>query len=453
MRLFTVLAAGMTAMLGTGWSNAGELPLKTFAAAIAAAKWNPTEPGSFCFVQATDLHVNDTGPLKMERKRKYEGRNFVDDINRLEPKPKFLIVTGDTVSDTFRDPSSWANAEKGFQNAKDLIFSRLAIPYHIILGNNDCSPEAFHKVWPDAPMHWSFDCEGIHFIGLYGYNIWKPENSNHAGILLDKKQLDWLESDVAAAAKHKTVVLFTHEPLQDPDCHLIRGQLAPMIEGFEGEVWNIAGHNHMNCANSFMLGGKLVRALQTITPVGSWRPSKGAYRIILVREGKIVASVLRWITKDGEPLYFESDTRPENLPLTQTNSNVFGKNLLLKVDVGSEDKPLRIESERVEDRISNLRIRKGGSTAYKIPLGVVKGEVQEIALLAAVDTTDAVIELSQDGRKWMPAGKANVKKAGAAGTILSFDFTPEPDAVNVYVKIKTRDKEAKLYGIALLRKL
>jgi predicted MPP superfamily phosphohydrolase len=114
--VFTVLAAGMTAVLGMASSNAGDVPLKTFEAAIEAAKWNPMGSGSFYFVQATDLHLNDIGPLKIDRKmeRKYEGRNFADDINRLEPKPKFLVVTGDTVSDTTRDPSSWVKPERGF---------------------------------------------------------------------------------------------------------------------------------------------------------------------------------------------------------------------------------------------------------------------------------------------------------------------------------------------------
>jgi hypothetical protein len=450
MRSFTALTAGMATVLCLVLNGTDAAPLKTFAEAIEAAQWNPAGPASFCFVQATDLHVNDTGPLKMENK--FAGANFADDINRLVPRPKFLAITGDTVSDTFRSPSSWAKAEQGFRDAKERIFARLAIPYHIILGNNGCSPEAFHKVWPDAPVRWSFDCEGIHFVGLYGYNLWQPENSNHAGIVLDPEQLDWLKGDLAAAAKSKTLVLFTHEPLQDADCHLIRGQLAPLIAGFAGEVWNIAGHNHMNATNAFMLGEKTVRILQTTSPIGNWRPDKGVYRIIYATDGKLVASSLRWITKDGDPVGFEPAQGAESVSPSLTNDDVLGKDLLLKVAVGAGDKPLRIESKMVEDRISNLRIRKGGSVTYRIPLGGAKAEIGQIALLAEADTMDAAIELSQDGQTWMPVSEVNVKKAGWAGTILSFGFEPKPDAADIFIRMKTGEKEAKLYGLALMKR-
>ncbi len=431
------------AAIFSGVALAAEPSLKTFEEAAAAAGWEATSPGSFYFVQATDLHVNDTGPLVMENK--YEGKSFVDDINTLSPQPRFLAVTGDTVSDTFRSPSSWPKAEKGFQAAKDRLFAKLAVPYHLVLGNNGCSPEAFHKVWPELPTHWSFDCEGIHFVGLYGYALWKPENSNHAGALLDQEQLEWLKKDVAAAAQSKTLVIFTHEPLQDPDCHLLRAQLAPLVGGFSGDVWNIAGHNHMNSCDAFNLAGKTVRVLQTTSPVGAWKPGKGAYRIVFASAGRIVGTALRWGDKSGEPVGFEKDRRPEEIRMVKTIDDVFGSAALRTVMVGAEDKPMRVASDKVEDRISNLRITKGGAVVYKIPLDGLGGKTRQIAILAPPAT---LVELSDDGNAWRPVElrKSDLKDA------LVCEVPPELAAIQfLYIKMKApAEKEVRLYGIGLL---
>jgi len=94
--------------------------------------------------------------------------------------------------------------------------------------------------------------------------------------------------------------------LKDPDSHRIRRQLAPVLGAFPGEIWNIAGHNHGNAECVVRIGGKPVRVVETITPVGAWTPDKGAYRLFFVSDGRIVGTGLRWLTQNGEPLRFEA---------------------------------------------------------------------------------------------------------------------------------------------------
>lgn len=411
----------------------------SFSEAAGEAGWSSDAPDGFCFVQATDLHANDRGPLKMADK--YKGRNFADDIRNLLPKPAFVAITGDLVSDTFRSPSSWPRAEEGFRLVQERILSRLDMPCHIIMGNNGCSPEAFHKVWTERPAYWSFEHRSVCFIGLYGYNLWQPANGNHAGIVLDGEQRAWLEKRVAAS-RARSLVLFTHEPLQDADCHLIRKQLAPVLAKFAGEIWNIAGHNHRNAADSFALGGKTVRVLQTSTPVGDWKPDKGVYRIVFASGGRIVGTALRWLTKEGEPLGFTDSRKLGDLPPCRTVEEALCADASRVVMVGDGDKALRTESVRVEDRLSNLRLFREGSVTYSLTPGAADGPVRHITLFAG---NHAAVAFSQDGKGWenaeasvLPGGFARVSPGGAAaGERLFMRVAAQPGG------------EVRLYGFAI----
>ncbi|MDD4872401.1 MAG: hypothetical protein PHR77_17760, partial [Kiritimatiellae bacterium] len=120
-------------------------------------------------------------------------------------------------------------------------------------------------------------------------------------------------------------------------------------------------------------------------------------------------------------------------------------NALCKIMVGDRDDAMRIESVKVEDRLSNLRIMKGGFATYKIPLKTGCEDVRHIAMIARSNT---MVELSQNGQTWTTAEKS-VSKGG----VMLFDFTPNPQAGdNLFLKVKAPDNnETRLYGFALLR--
>jgi hypothetical protein len=328
---------------------------------------------------------------------------------------------------------------------RDLIVSRLTVPCHMIIGNNDCSPEAYHAVWPDRPVYWSFARQGVHFVGLHGYNTWKPENSNHAGILLDEAQRAWLKRDLEAAAGAKTLVLFTHEALKDPDCHRIRKQLAPLLAAFPGEIWNIAGHNHGNAECGIRLGGKPVRVVETTTPVGAWTPDKGAYRLVFVSDGRVVGSGLRWLTKEGAPLRFEAlapDRKVGERPLIETTLAEGAHRVFM---VGEEELPLRLDTAGVTDRVSNFQFRKGAALTYRVPLALRGKDAARLRLACGAKVS---VTLSADGTVWHPASE----QARAAGCVTFGVPEPLRASRNLDVRIQAPpDQGALLYGMAVLR--
>lgn len=415
-----------------------------FAAMIREIGWQPDALNSFFFLHATDLHATEltSGALKMPKK--FEGRNFVDDMNQLRPTPSFVALTGDLIAAITRNPNTWPKAEAGFRRLNDLIVSRFKMPCHMIIGNNDCSHEAYRKVWPKRPVYWSFDQQGVHFVGLHGYHLWQPENTNHAGILLDDQQLAWLKRDLSAAAKSQTCVLFTHEPLKDADCHRIRRQLAPIVQEFPGEIWNIAGHNHGNAENRIHIGNKAIRVLETTTPVGVWTPDKGAYRMVFVSNGRVMGMGLRWLTKDGEPLHFEAMAPGRRVPEMTLVEEALAKEALCVLMVGEEDLPLRQEISEVTDRLSNLEFRKGATITYRVPLALRGQNATRIRLACSPALN---IACSAEGTTWQKA--EDITQTSGVVTVRIPVALRQAAMLNVRIET-SEGKSGRLYGFAFL---
>ena len=435
------LAAGAGLFCRPARGGSSEVELDAVAKAVG---WDAQAPGSFYFLHVTDLHASEltSGALKMPDK--FGGRNFADDMNLLRPAPAFTAVTGDLIARTTRSPATWPQAEVGFRRVEEKIVSRLTMPCHMIIGNNDCSPEAFHKVWPDRPVYWSFDQQGVHFAGLHGYNCWTPENGNHAGILLDDEQLAWLAKDIAAV-KTPTLVLFTHEPLCDPDCHRIRKQLAPILAKYAGEMWNIAGHNHANVTRTVKIGTKPVHVLETITPVGSWTPDKGAYRLIFVSDGRVAGSALRWLTKDGDPLRFDVDDNYRTDTVSVTCEENLRENAVRTFMVGEEDVAIRQDVTQVTDRVSNFRFTDGRGLVYRIPLEDWGKRVRRLGVAGQAATL--AIAFSTDGQNWQQSGKIE-SQAGIACCDIPSDLVA---GECLYLRLAAVEGQSQqVYGIALL---
>lgn len=352
--------------------------------------------GKSYFIQSTDIHINDRGPLKMLNK--YKGKNFITDMNMLKPRPVFMVVTGDMVSDVFRHKSSWKRAESGFLTCRKL-FAQLdkKIPYYLILGNNGCSWEMFKKAWPDRPLYWSFDKNDIHYVGLMGYNNWKPENSNHAGITLDKKQWQWLKADLKGR-ENQTLVIFSHEPLYLQDSHLVFDPLKKLLANWKGEVWNVAGHTHINALQRIKLPQSTMYFVETTTPVGVWRPKKGAYRLFYLVDGKIEATALRWITFDGKPVKYELCAPKNTWPYYVSPYEKLKDKLIWYEKLGKGNVKHLKTSHRIEDRISNLRVRSKGFVEYELPLGKFAKGAKASQLLLVCSNDVVVHAFLQD--KW-----------------------------------------------------
>jgi len=447
-------SAAVVAACGRPLFAGATYPYGTLGEVISACGWNSSADGAFYFAHVTDIHTNDRGPLKMENK--YAVPNFVTDVNRLDPAPAFMTITGDLVSDTFRSKSSWPRAKEGFLKTRRILDDlRDSIGLHLIMGNNGCSWEMFEEVWPERPLYWSFDRGGIHFVGLMGYYLWKPPHGNHAGTVLDDEQLAWLKKDLAGRER-QTLVIFTHEPWVDLSAHILHSQVEPLLADWTGDVWNVAGHIHRNKCHLRPLPKTTMRIVETTTPIGAWRPAKGAYRLLFASGGKITAMALRWLTCHGKPLGYELEKPQDTWKRYRPPFEAAKDRLLWGVMVGAGDAPLRGEFAGLQDRISNLRLRKDGFATYRVPLNKCRTEPKYLALLGV---SEARVMVSGDGASWREPPEARVKKGRMGGyPALLVALGPDragADALHVRVALTKGQIAAKgavyLYGLALLR--
>jgi outer membrane protein assembly factor BamB len=179
---------------------------------------------AFSFVHITDTHLTASGNVEPIK-------SLVTEINGLEPRPAFVIDTGD-ITEAGR-PEEFAN----FLGAT----SGLSIPFYSTTGNHDVrwSPngkEEFEKAF--KKRYQSFDHKGIHFVLLDSTML--LEHWGH----FDDAQLKWLEGDLKRLKKDTPVVVFFHHwvgrerPMVDNEDSLFR-VVAPF-----NVVAMFMGHGH-----------------------------------------------------------------------------------------------------------------------------------------------------------------------------------------------------------------
>ena len=425
----------------------------TFPELLARVGWEATASEACVFVQATDLHLTKNGPIAFPGK--YIGPNFITDINQLRPAPRFLAITGDLTGDVTRFPASWKKAEVEFLQVKEVLTGLDApIAHHIIIGNNDCSWETFGKVWPDRPLDWSFDQGGIHLVGVSPYYLWTPENTNHAGPKLDPKQMAWLRADLAGH-EARSLVIFTHEPLSDPTAHLLRAQIESLLPEWTGEVWNIAGHMHMNRCEQRRLARTTMRIVQTTTPVGGWRLDTGAYRLFFAAQGRITGTALRWLTATGEPRGFTIEPPIASWPLYVPAFEAVGQRAAWSLLVGQDDQAYRHTLVDTIDALSYLRAGRAAQVAYRLPVAAAADPRPSQLLLLAEGAI--AVEFSADGLAYAGRRPAErPKKGGELDRLVT--LSADEQANSRFVRISptpaadgTNGQRFKLFGLAGLR--
>jgi len=456
----TFLAGGLAAAAAgvsfRGWCAAHGAD-HDFASAAAACGWDASAPDAFYFLHATDLHMTenpdwDRGALQM--KDKFMGRCFIDEINAMNAlpvRPAALVLTGDLTSHVTMNPATWPRAERKWAHFRKYVTDRLQVPVHQLIGNNDCAAAPYRTVFPECPLHWTLTRGGITFAGLHGYNRWKPENTNHAGILYDEEQLAWLRG-VVAASTARTLVLFTHEPLKDDDSHCARRQLAPILDRFRGEeVWNVCGHNHANHTCTIRIGHRSVRSAETLTPVGSgFVVGDGGYRVVYCREGRICGSAVRWLTPNGEPIGYAPDPATRASKPMRLLEESWPAEARATALVGSA--PLDIAgSVRIEDRISDYYIcrpdRKGafGRLVWKAPRTVKGAKVAKA--LVRCGQIEGHAGVSADGRNWIETPVAWARGSAPKEIAVPADLAGE----TLWFSLSNESKyECKFFGYALM---
>ena len=192
---------GCMTWVGTGvlWTIAGGVPHSI--GFIGEA--NAAEPRGLTFAQISDSHVGFNKPANPNARGTLE--EAIAKINGLPQKPAFMIHTGDI---------SHLSKEKEFDNA-DSIISQSRLDVHYVPGEHDfLDPE--QKLYRERYARgangagwYSFDANGVHFIGLNNVVDLKAGGLGNLGA----EQLEWLEDDVKSRSASTPIVVFAHIPL------------------------------------------------------------------------------------------------------------------------------------------------------------------------------------------------------------------------------------------------
>jgi 3',5'-cyclic AMP phosphodiesterase CpdA len=219
------------------------------ATAAAAEAWPRTKAvaagndvPAFSFVHMTDIHVQpELGAV--------DGlKQCVAAINKLSPRPDFVITGGDLIMDGLavghdRVLKQWELWDEGTKG--------LELPRYDVIGNHDVvgwSSKAIvkpdhhdygKKIFADrygsGKTYRSFDHKGWHFVLLDSIGQAK-DSPDYVGVI-DDAQLDWLKADLERAGTKTPIVLVTHIPFYSMWDVAVRGPEVPI--GAKGLVTNV----------------------------------------------------------------------------------------------------------------------------------------------------------------------------------------------------------------------
>ena len=189
---------------GTGimWTMVGGVPksLNLLSEAQAA----DAVPSGFSFLQISDSHVGFDKEAKVTAIDTLG--DAIDKVKALSLKPSFMIHTGDITHLSKADQFDTA----------DQIIGGARLDVHYVPGEHDMVDGGQGKAYLDrygkgtwGQGWYSFDQQGVHFIGLV--NV---VNLKAGGLgFLGAEQLAWLEKDLAGRSASTPIVVFAHIPL------------------------------------------------------------------------------------------------------------------------------------------------------------------------------------------------------------------------------------------------
>jgi 3',5'-cyclic AMP phosphodiesterase CpdA len=173
--------------------------------AMAAAKTDErSKSGTPLFVQISDTHIG----FKADANPDVAGTlaRTVELVDAMPTKPLFIMHTGDI--------THFSKAAE-FDLAMQLLSRVDASELHAVPGEHDVidgtGMEFFSRFGKasDNRGYYSFDHNGVHFVGLVNVMNFKPNGLGSLG----SDQLEWLEDDLNARSASTPIVVFAHMPL------------------------------------------------------------------------------------------------------------------------------------------------------------------------------------------------------------------------------------------------
>jgi 3',5'-cyclic AMP phosphodiesterase CpdA len=184
---------------GVLWTISGGVPHSLGLIDQAVAQ----EASGLTFLQISDSHVGFDKPANPNALGTLE--EAINRIIALPKKPSFMIHTGDI---------SHLSLASQFDDA-DRIISQTRLDVHYVPGEHDfLDPEQkfYHDRYGRGTKGagwYSFDANGVHFIGLVNVIDLKAGGLGFLGA----EQLEWLEGDLKSRSASTPIVVFAHIPL------------------------------------------------------------------------------------------------------------------------------------------------------------------------------------------------------------------------------------------------
>jgi 3',5'-cyclic AMP phosphodiesterase CpdA len=215
---------------GVVWTIAGGIPRS---AALAATV---PEPDGFRFVQISDSHLGFSAAPNTEVTATLQAA--LDQARRVT-SVSMMIHTGDV---------SHLSRAAQFDTAAQVI-GATGIETHYVPGEHDVLDDdgkSFFARFTQAGArgYYSFDQQGVHFIGLN--NV---QNLQAGGLgFLGAEQIDWVRRDLEGRAASQPIVVFAHVPLWTVSAEWGWGtsdaaQILALLRPF-GSVTVLNGHIH-----------------------------------------------------------------------------------------------------------------------------------------------------------------------------------------------------------------
>jgi 3',5'-cyclic AMP phosphodiesterase CpdA len=191
---------------GTGvlWTISGGVPHSLGIVGEAkASEAMAAEPQGLTFLQISDSHMGFDKPANPNAKGTLE--EAIAQVKALPVKPSFMIHTGDITH--LSKVSEFDDAEK--------IISQARLDVHYVPGEHDIiDPEI--KLYKErygrgtkGSGYYSFDANGVHFIGLVNVADLKGGGMGSLGA----EQLAWIADDLKGRSASTPIVVFAHIPL------------------------------------------------------------------------------------------------------------------------------------------------------------------------------------------------------------------------------------------------
>ncbi len=202
----------------TALAVAGSLPMTVVATTFARAE------SSFSFACISDAHIQQIRGSTFASRRDHNLIQAVAEVNRLEPKPDFVVFGGDLAQ-----LGRKAELDHGAE-----ILSALRLKTRPVMGEHDYYLDlGTHWSRLFGPQWYSFDHKGVHFIALNSvlthedwiFDRWPDARQrmlemtrlgspNGSPFLVGREQCAWLARDLEAVRRDTPIVVLSHAPLQ-----------------------------------------------------------------------------------------------------------------------------------------------------------------------------------------------------------------------------------------------